>query len=122
MSVLLNPPKIFPECLKTWLSNNPKEIILVTTYKCYDNVLATLQTSKLTEDDWAKIKVFHLEEGIYGQRLQHALGFEMATGNIMAVTDDQILWSEKTLERSKFFEFLIITHMFLVSGYEYYMA
>ncbi|ROV90077.1 hypothetical protein VSDG_08384 [Cytospora chrysosperma] len=95
---LLNPPKIFSECLKTWLGNNPKEVILVTNYDYYDGVLAALQSYDLTEDDRAKIKVFHLEEGIYGHRLQHALGFKMATGKIMAVTDDQILWSDHTLE------------------------
>ncbi|KUI65423.1 hypothetical protein VM1G_01258 [Cytospora mali] len=96
---LLDPPKIFPLCLMTWLANDPKEIILVTNYDCYQNVLAALQTYNLTDEDRAKIKVFHLKEGILGQRLQHAVGFEKATGKIMAVTDDQILWSQHTLER-----------------------
>ncbi|ROW04920.1 hypothetical protein VPNG_07010 [Cytospora leucostoma] len=98
VSVLLNPPQIFQKCLRTWLDNDPKEIVLVTIFDCYQKVLGALQSYDFTSDERAMIKVYHLEEGIYGQRLQHALGFEMATGDIMAVVDDQILWSPSTLE------------------------
>lgn len=111
---LLNPPQIFPECLKSWLGNNPKEVILVTIGDCYDNVLVAIQSYDLTEDDRAKIKVLHAGLGIHGQRLQHAMGFVEVTGNIMAVTDDQILWSEHTLESSKSLAFLVISHSLLV--------
>lgn len=107
VSVLLNPPRIFEACLRTWLDNNPKEIVLVTNFDCYQKVLGALKSYELTNDERAMIKVYHLEEGIYGQRLQHALGFEMATGDIMAVVDDQILWSLDTLEHSKLPAFLI---------------
>lgn len=40
--VLLSPPKIFELCLKSWLKNQPRELILVTTFdhcKCSLGVL-----------------------------------------------------------------------------------
>lgn len=45
--VLLSPPKIFELCLKSWLKNQPRELILVTTFdhcKCSLGAPAAMPT------------------------------------------------------------------------------
>ena len=128
VAVLLSPPNIFERCLKSWLKNQPREVILVTTFDyCEYNpskpagtatfcppfakvdiasqpvqgVLAALESYDLTTADRAIIKVVHLEEGVSGHRFQQAMGFKEASGKIMAVTDDQILWPDGLLKSSK---------------------
>lgn len=32
VALLLSPPKIFEQCLKSWLKNQPREVVLVTTF------------------------------------------------------------------------------------------
>jgi hypothetical protein len=32
VALLLGPPKIFELCLRSWLRNEPREVILVTTF------------------------------------------------------------------------------------------
>lgn len=32
VALLLSPPKLFEKCLKSWLRNQPREVILVTTF------------------------------------------------------------------------------------------
>ncbi|KAI3399493.1 hypothetical protein diail_6755 [Diaporthe ilicicola] len=98
MVALLTPPKIFELCLKSWLKNQPYEVILVTTFDYFQVVLSTLETYDLTTEERAIIKVVHLEEGVSGHRLQHTMGFQEASGKIMAITDDQILWADGLLE------------------------
>lgn len=65
------------------------------------DVLSALESYKLTTADRAIIKVIHLEEGVSGHRFQQAMGFKEASGKIMAVTDDQVLWSDSLLKNSK---------------------
>ncbi|KAL1861367.1 hypothetical protein Daus18300_008898 [Diaporthe australafricana] len=95
---LLRPPQIFERCLRSWMRNQPQEIILVTTFDHFEIVLSALEAYKLSKEERAIIKVVHLDEGLSGHRLQHAMGFETAKGEIMAVTDDQILWEGGLLE------------------------
>ncbi|KAG6353321.1 hypothetical protein INS49_007493 [Diaporthe citri] len=98
VTILLSPPKIFELCLKSWLKNQPREVILVTTFDYFQAVLSALESYDLTTADRAIIKVFHLDEGVKGHRFQQAMGFKEATGKIMAVTDDQILWPDSLLK------------------------
>ncbi|KKY32770.1 putative polysaccharide synthase [Diaporthe ampelina] len=98
VAVLLSPPNIFERCLKSWLKNQPREVILVTTFDYFQGVLAALESYDLTTADRAIIKVVHLEEGVSGHRFQQAMGFKEASGKIMAVTDDQILWPDGLLK------------------------
>ncbi|KAK2605732.1 hypothetical protein N8I77_008548 [Diaporthe amygdali] len=95
---LLDPPKIMELCLKSWLKNQPHEVIFVTTFDYFQAVLSALESYDLTTEDRAIIKVFHLDKGIMGHRLQYAMGFKEASGKILAVTDDQILWSDDMLK------------------------
>ncbi|KAH8780838.1 hypothetical protein F5883DRAFT_637724 [Diaporthe sp. PMI_573] len=98
VALLLGPPKIFELCLRSWLRNEPREVILVTTFDYVQVVRSALDSYGLTAADRAIIKVVHLEEGVSGHRLQQAMGFKEASGKIMAVTDDQILWSDGLLK------------------------
>ncbi|KAK7711151.1 hypothetical protein SLS63_012743 [Diaporthe eres] len=98
ITILLSPPKIFELCLKSWLKNQPREVILVTTFDYFQAVLSALESYDLTTADRAIIKVIHLDEGVKGHRFQQAMGFKEATGKIMAVTDDQILWPDGLLK------------------------
>ncbi|KAG8156407.1 hypothetical protein KVR01_013748 [Diaporthe batatas] len=98
VALLLSPPPIFEKCLRSWLKNQPHEVILVTTFDYVQAVRSVIESFDMSIADRALIKVVHLDEGVSGHRLQQAMGFKAASGKIMAVTDDQILWPDSLLK------------------------
>ncbi|POS74905.1 glycosyl transferase family 2 [Diaporthe helianthi] len=101
VALLLSPPNLFEQCLRSWLKNQPREVVLVTTFDYAQAVRSAIESYDLTTADRAMIKVVHLDEGVSGHRFQQAMGFKAASGKIMAVTDDQILWPDGLLKNSK---------------------
>ncbi|KAG4438032.1 hypothetical protein IFR05_006491 [Cadophora sp. M221] len=86
----LEPLPIFKACLVQWLVNNPLQVIICTTYEYLEKV-STLVRKIIQEikGDRTKIRIIVAEQGA---RSQFMAGVLEAKGEIVATSDNHILW------------------------------
>ncbi|CAJ2501384.1 Uu.00g042370.m01.CDS01 [Anthostomella pinea] len=84
----------FADCLRLWLQHKPREIIIVTVERDFKNVQQLVEP---VEDASAKITVLMAPEA--NKRRQLQCGIDAATGEILALVDDDVFWpsEENTL-------------------------
>ena len=86
----LQPPPIFKECLISWMRNNPLEIIISTTAEHHAAVNDIVREAiKEINGLHPRIEVITSAEGA---RIQLHAGVQKAEGEIIATTDNHILW------------------------------
>ncbi len=78
----------FTECLRLWLANKPKEIIVVTIPRDLDRVNQMIQP--IPRPDFDKIQVRTVPNP--NKRAQLIRGIEAAAGTILALVDDDTFW------------------------------
>ncbi|PGH27910.1 hypothetical protein AJ80_00460 [Polytolypa hystricis UAMH7299] len=83
----INTPASFTECMKLWLANKPKEIIIVTVPRDLTWVKTLLAPLKGVS---TPISVFTVPRP--GRRAQMSLALRKATGKIVAFVDDDTQW------------------------------
>ncbi|XMA14017.1 hypothetical protein WAI453_006808 [Rhynchosporium graminicola] len=91
----LNPPPIFKECLIGWLENKPLEVIISTTEE-FEPLLQKIKQEIHAEqpDFGSKIKIV---VSVQGAREQLMTGVQHAKGDIIATTDNHIMWPKTYL-------------------------
>ncbi|RYP79600.1 hypothetical protein DL770_006601 [Monosporascus sp. CRB-9-2] len=100
----INTPEEFTQCLLKWAANKPKEILIVTTTRDFDNVNRLVQPVLQEVQTATIIQIYTVSEP--GRREQMKLALEKATGSIVAFVDDDTIWpTEKVLP-------------FLIAGFE----
>ncbi|KAI0853411.1 glycosyltransferase family 2 protein [Daldinia vernicosa] len=84
-----------PSNLITWLTNNPREVIFVTVDRelprLQDDLESAPGVKKAMEESRAKILVLSVPQA--NKRTQLCRGIDEATGNIIALVDDDALWT-----------------------------
>ena len=82
---------LLARCLRSWLANNPLEILIVTVAKHKAHILSVVANASLSPSDFAKVTV--LESVVKGKRAQLDVGFRFAKGSVIAMVDDHISWN-----------------------------
>ncbi|KAK1503590.1 glycosyltransferase family 2 [Colletotrichum abscissum] len=98
----INTPDTFTDCLRLWLANKPKEIIIVTIDRDLQRVHDLVKPVIIEGDD--RISVMTAEYA--SKRYQMVVGIKEAQGKILALVDDDAFWG--TLE----------TLPYLLAGFE----
>lgn len=93
----INTPDAFTECMRLWLANEPKEIIIVTVPRDLPRLNELLdpllQASSPPE---VPISVFTVPQP--GRRAQMSLALRKAAGKVVVYVDDDTYWpSNKVL-------------------------
>ena len=83
----INTPDAFTECMRLWLANEPKEIIIVTIPRDLQRVKELLAP---VGDTSTPISVFTVPKP--GRRAQMSLALDKATGSIITYVDDDTYW------------------------------
>ncbi|RYP64535.1 hypothetical protein DL771_008724 [Monosporascus sp. 5C6A] len=92
----ISTPEEFTQCLLKWAANKPKEILIVTTTRDFDNVNRLVQPVLREAQTATIIQIYTVSEP--GRREQMKLALEKATGSIVAFVDDDTIWpTEKVL-------------------------
>ncbi|KAJ1333162.1 N-acetylglucosaminyltransferase [Microdochium nivale] len=92
----INTPKDFTECMKLWLANEPREIIIVTVPRDLQHVKELLRVVDLERYPHVPVSVLTVPRP--GRREQMSLAIKHATGRIVAYVDDDTYWpSSKVL-------------------------
>lgn len=78
----------FTECLRLWLANNPREIIVVTVPRDLTRVHQLIQP--IQRPDFDKIHVYTVAQA--NKRAQLIRGIKASTGCILALVDDDTFW------------------------------
>lgn len=76
--------------LRTWLANNPLEVIIVTVEEHLDQIRSVVADADLAPSDYAKVTI--LASPVKGKRAQMAAGIPEVHGSIIANVDDHITW------------------------------
>ncbi|KAK0101588.1 hypothetical protein ONS95_006752 [Cadophora gregata] len=91
----LEPPPIFKECLIAWMQNKPLEIIISTTAEHFEAVTAVVREAiKEMNGPHPRITTLVTAEGARKQLLTGAL---KAEGEIIATSDNHVLWGPEYL-------------------------
>ncbi|KXH45840.1 glycosyltransferase family 2 [Colletotrichum salicis] len=88
----INTPDTFTDCLRLWLANKPKEIIIVTIERDLQRVHDLVKPVIIEGED--RISVMTADYA--SKRDQMVVGMKEAKGKILALVDDDAFWS--TLE------------------------
>lgn len=88
----IDTPETFPQCLRQWIDNNPKEIIVVTIER--DLQLVQNLVAQVPEAE-GKIQV--LTAAVANKRDQLAVGIRVAKGSIIGLVDDDAFWPKTTV-------------------------
>lgn len=88
----IDTPDTFPESIRQWMENEPKEIIVVTILRDLQHVQKLLAQVPESEGK-VKIMVAH----VANKREQLATGIHIAKGSIMALVDDDAFWPKSTV-------------------------
>jgi hypothetical protein len=88
----VHPDAQFVRCLNTWLSNLPKEIIIVTIPRDVPSVEAYVARVDRDQD---KIRILTADKA--NHRAQQILGIKAVTGSITAMVDDDTFVSPDVL-------------------------
>lgn len=88
----IDTPATLPESLSQWLSNDPREIIIVT-------ILRDLQLVQyLVSQVPSAVDITQIVTcDIINKREQLAMGIRMARGNVIALVDDDAFWPATTV-------------------------
>lgn len=91
-------PAIFLRCLRTWVENRPKDIIISTVEKEAENIKKSIDSDEALAGLRAAgyIKVVYASET--GKRAQLMEAYKHTTGRLIAATDDHIQWRETLLQ------------------------
>lgn len=88
----IDTPSTFPESVRLWLKNKPKEIIVVTIERDLHHVQKLLAQ---VPESQGKVQV--LTTPVANKREQLAVGIKVAQGSIMALVDDDAFWPKSTV-------------------------
>ncbi|KAI1799749.1 glycosyltransferase family 2 protein [Daldinia bambusicola] len=84
-----------PDHLLTWLSNKPREVIFVTIERDLQRLQQELESAagvkQAVDDSGAQIYIYSVLEA--NKRTQLCRGINQATGPIIALVDDDALWT-----------------------------
>lgn len=81
---------LLARCLRTWLANDPLEVIIVTIPEHLDQIRDVIANADLSAQDFAKITV--VASLVKGKRAQTVAGIQEVKGTIIANVDDHITW------------------------------
>ncbi|GKT54045.1 polysaccharide synthase [Colletotrichum tofieldiae] len=84
----IDTPDSFTDCLRLWLANHPKEIIIVTIDRDLQRVHDLVKPVIIEGDD--RISVTTAEYA--SKRYQMVVGIKEAKGRILALVDDDAFW------------------------------
>ncbi|OHW91148.1 polysaccharide synthase [Colletotrichum incanum] len=84
----IETPDSFTDCLRLWLANHPKEIIIVTIDRDLQRVHDLVKPVIIEGDD--RISVTTAD--YVSKRYQMVVGFKEAKGKILAFVDDDAFW------------------------------
>ncbi|KAI4600938.1 hypothetical protein KJ359_013101 [Pestalotiopsis sp. 9143b] len=87
---------LLARCLRTWLANDPLEVIIVTIAEHEEQIRSVVANAELSESDLAKVTVLVSE--IKGKRMQTITGLAHVHGSIIANVDDHITWYPEFLK------------------------
>lgn len=87
---------LLARCLRTWLANDPLEVIIVTIAEHEEQIRSVVANAELSESDLAKVTVLVSE--IKGKRMQTITGLAHVHGSIIANVDDHITWHPEFLK------------------------
>lgn len=97
----INTPDDFAECIRLWLANTPKEVIIVTIPRDVQRVselLAQVTSGKEGGPPCEPVPISVFTVPRPGVREQMTLAIRKATGRIIALCDDDTYWpSNKVL-------------------------
>ncbi|KAK1975622.1 family 2 glycosyl transferase [Colletotrichum cereale] len=85
----IDTPDSFTDCLRLWLANRPKEIIIVTIDRDLQRVHDLVKPVIAEGDD--RISVMTAEYA--SKRYQMVVGIKQAKGKILALVDDDAFWN-----------------------------
>ncbi|KAK9775275.1 putative Glycosyltransferase 2-like domain-containing protein [Seiridium cardinale] len=91
------PPPNFAACLGRWLENEPLELIVVTTQAHFEQVKTAVASTSLTILQKNKIHIIPIQDGV-AKRGKMERGIREAQGKVIALSDDQIYWSDQYLK------------------------
>lgn len=80
--------------LRSWLSNRPKEIIIVTSEELLGALVALLDRELSTEE---RLTIKTLSYSLASKRRQLVAGIQRATGEIIVFADDDVFWPPTAL-------------------------
>ncbi|KAK1850652.1 polysaccharide synthase [Colletotrichum chrysophilum] len=89
----INTPDEFTDCLRLWLTNQPKEIIIVTIERDLQRVY-DLVRPVVTEGDE---RISLMTADVANKREQLLVGIKHAKGKILALVDDDAFWKCQVL-------------------------
>ena len=85
----------FLQAAEYWKKNSPREIIVVTSTKMEEEMRRTCQSLQTTSDDPA-FRVLSVPKP--NKRVQMVAGVNAATTDIVALSDDDAIWTERFLD------------------------
>ena len=88
--VICTVDTLLARCLKSWLSNNPLEIIIITIPEHVEKIRSVILNAITSPEDFAKINLLVSPEK--GKRAQLSVGLRAARGEVLALVDDHIMW------------------------------
>ncbi|EOO00987.1 putative glycosyltransferase family 2 protein [Phaeoacremonium minimum UCRPA7] len=91
----IDTPDTFPKSMRTWLANNPLQIVIVTTADYFNHVVNLL---KDFDDEIKSGKITIAVSAKPGKREQLKTGIPLAKGRILALSDDDTYWGPKFLK------------------------
>ncbi|OHF03671.1 glycosyltransferase family 2 [Colletotrichum orchidophilum] len=89
----INTPDTFTDCLRLWLANKPKEIIIVTIERDLQRVLDLVKPVKNDGDDRISVEIAEYAS----KRYQMVVGIKQAKGKVVALVDDDAFWGTLVL-------------------------
>ncbi|TWU78437.1 hypothetical protein ED733_008852 [Metarhizium rileyi] len=92
----VNTKASFPGCLRTWVANQPREIIIIAIEEERDRIVSLIRDAALPRDITTRVKVLYAPAA--SKREQFKLGIEATSGSIIANVDDHILWPREFLQ------------------------
>ena len=88
----IDTPKVFTECLASFLTNNPLEIVIVTIPKDEGHVMRLVNA---VDDPEGKITVLTVDKA--NKRGQMVRGIQQVSGKVIALVDDDTTWPQTTV-------------------------
>ncbi|KAH7032670.1 nucleotide-diphospho-sugar transferase [Microdochium trichocladiopsis] len=94
----IDTPDDFVECIKSWLANSPREVIIVTVTRDLQRLNELLALAGLRVSSNAGVPISVITVPRPGRREQMVVALRKATGKIVAWVDDDTYWpSDKVL-------------------------
>lgn len=87
---------LLARCLRTWLANDPREVIIVTIPEHLEQIRSVVANAGLSKSDFAKVTVLVSETK--GKRIQLITGLANVKSKFVANVDDHIAWGPEFLK------------------------